>query len=309
MFSYLYGQPKDCIPFAKVEDTIVYIHTIRRKLIVGKFPTRKVKQQTNWMDMYQKLVAYKKKHKSTNVPRTYAADPQLGRWVIRQRTNYNNNKLTAERINRLDFINFVWNPLEVEWTRMYQKLVAYKKKHKSTNVPVRYIPDPKLATWVSNQRTYYNNNKLSAERINRLDSINFVWDQWMETFYRLVEYKKQNKSTKVPIGYAKDRLLAEWVSTQRKDNNNGDTKRLSEKRVKLLNSIGFVWNVSDSQWMEMYQKLVEYKKQHKSTRVPITCSEDRPLATWVRRQQTTYNKGKLLKTRKELLNSIDFAWS
>jgi hypothetical protein len=309
MFSYLYGQPKDCIPFAKVEDTIVYIHTIRRKLIVGKFPTRKVKQQTNWMDMYQKLVAYKKKHKSTNVPRTYAADPQLGRWVIRQRTNYNNNKLTAERINRLDFINFVWNPLEVEWTRMYQKLVAYKKKHKSTNVPVRYIPDPKLATWVSNQRTYYNNNKLSAERINRLDSINFVWDQWMETFYRLVEYKKQNKSTKVPIGYAKDRLLAEWVSTQRKDNNNGDTKRLSEKRVKLLNSIGFVWNVSDSQWMEMYQKLVEYKKQHKSTRVPITCSEDRPLVTWVRRQQTTYNKGKLLKTRKELLNSIDFAWS
>jgi hypothetical protein len=310
MFSYLYGQPKDCIPFAKVEDTIVYIHTIRRKLIVGKFPTQKVKQQTNWMDMYQKLVTYKKKHKSFNVPRRYAAEPQLRQWASTQRANYNNNKLTAERINRLDSINFTWNPFEVEWTRMYQKLVTYKKKHKSFNVPRRYAAEPQLRQWAGTQRTNYNNNKLTAERINRLDSINFTWNvyeiEWMESFYRLVEYKKQNKSTKVPIGYTKDRLLAEWVSTQRACYK---SKILSVDRIKRLESIGFVWDVLEVQWMKMYNRLVAYKKQHKSTRVPFTCSEDRPLARWVRRQQTIYNKGKLLKTRKELLNSIDFAWS
>ena len=63
--------------------------------------------------------------------------------------------------------------------------------------------------------------------------------------------------------------------------------------------------------METYDRLVAYKKQHKSTQVPQTYTDednDMHLGMWVMNQRNVYNKGKLLKERVELLNSIDFAW-
>ena len=70
------------------------------------------KHDANWMEMYNRLVAYKKQYKSTCVPQRYQEDTQLGKWVGTQRVSYNTNKscLTADRIAQLDSIGFVWNP-------------------------------------------------------------------------------------------------------------------------------------------------------------------------------------------------------
>ena len=63
------------------------------------------------MEMYDRLINYKKHHGSTCVPHSYKADPKLGLWVSTQRANYNTNKsrLTADRIAQLNTIGFVWN--------------------------------------------------------------------------------------------------------------------------------------------------------------------------------------------------------
>ena len=53
--------------------------------------------------MYERLVAYKMKHKDTNVPQRY---PGLGRWVANQR--FRKKKMTEERKRLLDYIGFVW---------------------------------------------------------------------------------------------------------------------------------------------------------------------------------------------------------
>ena len=125
--------------------------------------------------MYQKLVAYKKKHKSTNVPLKYQTDPKLGSWVSTQRKSYNKKVLSIDRINHLELIDFVWDSHDAKWMEMYSKLVEYKKQNKSTVVPKFYTEDPSLGLWVCNQRVVYNKGKLSGKRLELLNSINFIW--------------------------------------------------------------------------------------------------------------------------------------
>jgi hypothetical protein len=200
-------------------------------------------QNERWDEMFQRLVAYKKEHKSTTVPNGYKLDPKLGKWVQTQKTTYTQKTISVERIRRLDSIRFVWKMYDlVPWEEMYQRLVGYKNKHKSTSVPTKYKKDPKLGYWVRSQRVFYKNKEISVERINHLESIGFVWGvhdaQWMEMYSKLVEYKKQYKSTLVPQQYTEDPSLGIWVSKQR-----GLCSRdiLSGKRLELLNSINFAW--------------------------------------------------------------------
>ena len=203
------------------------------------------RRDERWMEMYHKLVEYKSQdHGSTLVPLGYTENPSLGIWVSTQRECYRSNEVSKERINHLESIGFVWNPLDAQWMAMYNKLVEYKKQHKSTNVPSKYKTDPKFGSWVHNQRKFYKNNELSEERINHLESTGFAWDshdaQWMEMYNTLVEYKKDHHGlTTVPLGYTEDPFLGRWASTQRYAYNQGN---LLEKRLTLLNAINFDWS-------------------------------------------------------------------
>ncbi|OEU08618.1 hypothetical protein FRACYDRAFT_249511 [Fragilariopsis cylindrus CCMP1102] len=245
-------------------------------------------QNDRWNEMFQRLVAYKKNHRSlytclTPTPNRYAEDPQLGDWVMKQRRCYKNTEISVERIRRLDYIGFVWKIKEhVPWMEMYQRLVVYKNRHKSINIPSKYADDPKLAKWVNNQRGSYTKNGLSIERINLLESIGFVWDrsdaQWMGMYSKLVAYKKQNKSTQVPIYYTEP--LRKWVCTQRRSNK-CDKARLSEKRLQLLNSINFAWSVRKDDGDEKTAATTT-----KTNREPWETSEDKKLVKLV--QKTTH---------------------
>jgi hypothetical protein len=111
-----------------------------------------------------------------------------------------------------------------------------------------YQVDPKLGPWVSRQRRKYkyNHHVLSLQHIKILTSIDFVWDrfdaQWMEMYNRLVAYKQRHNATNVPQHFKADSSqLSDWVSTQRQCYRK---KNLVEKRMKLLNSIDFVWSVN-----------------------------------------------------------------
>jgi hypothetical protein len=191
-----------------------------------------------------------------------------------QRSFYTKNNISIDRINRLESIGFVWakGQEKKKWNEMYQKLVAYKKEHKSTNVPRGYARDPKLGNWVHVQHPLYKSKNLNTERMNKLESLGSVWGhsfdtQWTENFLRLVAYKKKHNSTNVPNRYAEDdHPLGNWVSSQRTFYK---TKLLSIDRINHLESIGFVLDVYDAQWMECFHKLVSYNKKHNSTLTSI----------------------------------------
>eukprot|EP00536_Pseudo-nitzschia_multiseries_P017552 jgi/Psemu1/328579/estExt_fgenesh1_pg.C_16240001 len=233
----------------------------------------------------------------------YKADPKLGKWVNIQR-QYCKQK---DRTDRLNKIGFVWGCDEEkrrQWEVMYQRLVAYKNAHGTTLVPSKYKADPKLGTWVQNQRQYCK----QKDRMDRLNEIGFVWDcdeekrhQWEVMYQRLVAYKNAHGTTLVSQRYKADPKLGAWVQTQRYECKQKD-------RMDRLNKIGFVCNFteeSSKNWETMFRRLVAYRRKHQTTCVPTKYKADRKLALWVTRQRQHCRK----QERVDLLNDIGFAWN
>jgi len=194
------------------------------------------------------------------------------------------------------------------WNQMFHRLTAYKEKHQTTDVPKRWKEDPQLNYWVATQRKSYRKEMISKHRMDRLNSIGFVWNvydaQWMEMYQKLMTYKEQHKSTSVPRAYKADTALAAWVNTQRKFYKN---KTISVEHMNYLECIGFVWKLRDLiPWIEMFERLVAYKQRYQSTLVPFHFTEDPRLGHWVSVQRIKCNKSKLSEKRIELLNSIEF---
>jgi pimeloyl-ACP methyl ester carboxylesterase len=63
------------------------------------------------------------------------------------------------------------------WEFWFGLLVAYKEARGDTNVPAIDETEAgfRLGSWVGNQREFYKQGTLSADRIARLDAIGFVW--------------------------------------------------------------------------------------------------------------------------------------
>eukprot|EP00985_Skeletonema_marinoi_P026725 scaffold20968_cov120-Skeletonema_marinoi.AAC.4 len=146
--------------------------------------------------MLQQLKQYKDKHGNTLVPQNYPDNPQLGKWVDKQRQNRQNNKLATERIDKLNEIDFVWYPIEATWEDMLQQIADYKDKHGDTLVPAKYPDNLQLGMWVDTQRqNSKKNNKLSLERIDKLNEIGFVWEPieaaWQSKYEKLYCFYKR----------------------------------------------------------------------------------------------------------------------
>ena len=157
--------------------------TLLNSIVFGWEDCKSIRDQENWMKMYQRLVEYKHQYKHTMVPKNYNQDQKLSHWVKWQRHLNNKNELLSNRYDLLQSIHFAWDDIssiknQEQWMKMYQQLVLYKKQHKCTRVPYRYKNGNNmlLSTWVYTQRYYYNNDKLLEERYNLLDSIDFVWN-------------------------------------------------------------------------------------------------------------------------------------
>ena len=80
----------------------------------------------------------------------------------------------------------------------------------------------------------------------------------------------------------------------------------SNEKIKLLEDINFIWDFNETQWLDMYNKLLEYKNSNGHCNVPY---KDGELGLWVSRQRKTYKSGALSNERIKLLEGINFAWS
>jgi Helicase associated domain len=128
--------------------------------------------EAKWLEMYERLLQYKKEHNSTLVPEVYEPDLQLGIWVFTQRRQVDN--LSTGRLALLEEIGFEWDPLSKAWNDMYEKLRKYKEEHGNIRVIYHYNPCPELGQWVSGQRRLKKLGILSKKRSDALDSLGFV---------------------------------------------------------------------------------------------------------------------------------------
>eukprot|EP00178_Gracilaria_changii_P009155 TRINITY_DN26_c0_g3_i17.p1 TRINITY_DN26_c0_g3~~TRINITY_DN26_c0_g3_i17.p1 ORF type:complete len:480 (-),score=116.10 TRINITY_DN26_c0_g3_i17:5722-7161(-) len=191
-----------------------------------------------WESRYEELLRWRAEHGDTCVPK---AEGALGRWVARQRELKRTGKLDSNREHALNSINFVWNTVTAMWEERFRKLSEWKKQHGHCAVP---IAQGELGTWVSKQRQLRKRGKLSKEKIDALDSLKFTWStaeaDWEDKFKRLVQWTRTRGHASVPFNEGE---LGWWVNTQRQCKRKG---KLSASREARLQSLGFVWNPSNS---------------------------------------------------------------
>ncbi|MCU7667753.1 Helicase associated domain protein [Bacillus thuringiensis] len=262
---------------------------------------------SSWENMFQQLVEYRKKYGDCFVPSDYPENRSLGNWVFNIRSKYSENKLSIEKINKLNEIGFVWNVSKHVWNLKYNELLLFKKTH--GNLLVEKKHNTQLFHWVLRQRNNYKQGKLATEKFEKLNDIGFIWNveeyEWEFLYQELINYKKRNGDCLVPLKYLENPNLGNWVSNNRR---NYLKNNLSIEKIKKLESIGFVWNVLEKTWDEMFEKLVEYKKNNGDCLVPADYSEDIKFAMWIGTQRKEYKNKKMSKLRIEKLESIGFVW-
>jgi len=211
-----------------------------------------------WNRYFHQLVLYKKTHQTLTIPLDPCTkkSPPLRAWSNHQRAKKRANTLSPRCINLLLSIGFQFDPDHHRWMMMYKEVIAYAKNHNgSTEVPFRFqgendIGD--LGGWVAHQRNTYSNKRLTSERIDLLNKINFTWQPnkadryWRKMYQKLLHYKQEHhNSTDVPANYLHDRSLGVWVTKQRYNyQKNGYPPAFQTHYIGLLQKIDFDFHLS-----------------------------------------------------------------
>ncbi|MDB2644938.1 Helicase associated domain protein, partial [Luminiphilus sp.] len=291
-----------------IEDTklIFDVHESVGESFLQAFETKLVEATTaSWEFWFGLLEHYIAEHGDCLVPERYVSQSglTLGRWVRSQRERA--ITLSAERVDRLNSIGFIWDPMEQQWEKGFTELERYYAEYGDCAVPYNHLSGSgfKLGAWVVNNRN--GSITITQEKLDRLNSIGFIWDplqqQWEEGFTELERYYAEYGDCMVPQRYATPSgfNLGNWVSTQRVA-----ATTLSKERVDRLNRIGFIWDPYEQQWEEGFSALKQYYAEHGDCLVPqkYVTPSDLKLGRWVRSQRAS--AATLSKERLDRLNRI-----
>lgn len=277
-------------------------------------------KEAEWEAMFLALENFRKERNHCLVPSKFPKDTrhkpggplliQLAQWVTTLRREYANDTLSAEKIQRLNALNFIWDAKAVLWEEMFAALATFRDQYGNCLVPETYEENPQLAWWVVTQRKAYRSGQLEAERISRLNDLGFFWDpleaQWYEMFQELVRYQAQFGHCLIARDWTGHPKLAPWVVAQRQARQHGN---LSQPRTERLDALGFVWDQKEVILEEMLAELATFKQSHGHCNVPIRWAKNPELGLWVQFQRQEYKKNKLDPNRIQRLEALGFSWT
>lgn len=267
-----------------------------------------------WEEGFSHLKSFRQREGHCRVPQGQLEKGfRLGSWVSEQRKP--NQSLSEDRKNRLDEIEFVWNPRDSSWNDGFGELKAFREREGHCLVPVAHIENGfGLGQWVSRQRLDL--HRLSKDRIGELNALGFVWDihqgKWEQGFESLKAFQRRFGHCRVKSGHEEDGFkLGAWVNRQRVARTS-----LSEERLQLLAKLGFDWEVSGTprktgerefSWEEGYGHLRAFRFREGHCLVPQVHKENGfKLGVWTHNQRR--EKHRLSAERQSKLDELGFAW-
>mmetsp|Transcript_12747 Transcript_12747/g.16644 ORF Transcript_12747/g.16644 Transcript_12747/m.16644 type:complete len:487 (-) Transcript_12747:65-1525(-) len=174
------------------------------------------------------------------------------------------------------------------WEQRYSELITFQEEYGHCDVPVKYVPNPKLANWVQRQRRLYRKGQLKEYRLCKLNEVGIVWDvqsmQWNQCYEELLLFREKYGHCDVPQSYKK---LGRWVMGQRRQKRIG---KLSQSRLTKLNEVGMFWEQDGNTWEDGYKMLLKFKEMHGNCLVPNKYERCPTLARWVRSQRASYRR-------------------
>jgi len=193
------------------------------------------------------------------------------------------------------------------WDIFYEELFEWLKKY--GNYP-KSIDNESLYAWVSTQRIHWKYSRLNQYRVDKLNSINFIWDMqeynWFNKLDQLAEFNKE-------FGYwprqrcstEPEHSLAVWMLSVREKYKENI---LSKHQAELLKKIDLpLADRSTRTWNQFYDELTEWLEIHKDfPYINTNSKKEQSLYTRCRKKYRLYKQNKLEQDKKELLDTLNF---
>jgi len=155
---------------------------------------------------------------------------------------------------------------EESWQSMMKELHKFVKYHNHARVPEKWSKNPTLARWIAYNRGKYRAGVLEQERVEQLEALGMVWNpyesDWEERYAELKLFQKKNGHCRVSQTQSD---LGRWVVAQRYQYRlylQGKASHMAQERIDQLNSIDFEWEPQETVWMNHYQNLQAFRREH-----------------------------------------------
>ena len=262
-----------------------------------------------WLKGIKQLNSFVTENSHARVPQscTLKNGYKLGQWVSWIRSS--REKLSQEKLDFLFDLGFNWEPLEDDWQTGVHHLRNFVVENSHAKVPSDFKAADgfKLGRWVIKRRG--SKESLLAERVVELDKLGFVWnileDNWQIGFTHLKSFVAKNSHAKVPKTFIKEGgyKLGQWVSVQRRCKTT-----LSQEKIALLDSHGFIWNTLEDNWQIGFTYLRNFVAENSHAKVPqsFTTKDGFKLGSWVSRQRLGHEA--LAAQKKAQMNQLGFIW-
>ena len=277
-----------------------------------------------WEQNYQAALSYYLEHGNLEVPsRCIYKGVKLYNWLSDMRKAYRgytksrHSSLTEIQVQRMNEIGMRWDSQgDLKWEKGFEEARKYSETHGAADAPFSYVTSDgyKLGLFLSKCREKYVKGTLNQERIDRLNSINMVWNksranEWDTCFNLVRQYYEQHGDIKIPPNYKADGIwLSKWLNEQRQIiEGKRKGKTLTEEQLGKLESVGFtVEKLSETIWDKKFWEIKNKYTQNGHARIPVKTESQYGgnLYTWYNNQLQFYKKGKMRTDRVELFRSI-----
>ncbi len=219
----------------------------------------------------------------------------LGHWCSTQRQDYRKGILIANRIELLNSIGFPWQVQTSKWDKQFNILKQFRQIYPDRWPEKReYFPaNNKIGAWCIYQRQRLFSGKLKQEKINKLNSIDFLWDplkdDWDKQFTILKEFRRlnPNKWPSAKTEFPKGNKLGIWCSQKRQAYKK---EMLEPWKIEALESIQFVWDPLKEDWSNQFENLQLYRA-HNPNKWPEqreSFPEGNKLGVWCHTQRKSF---------------------
>ena len=141
-----------------------------------------------WESMYEIARQYFDEKHNLSISSTIFTyqDVSLGSWVVTQRKNYSEGRLTDKQINLLNKIGMEWvysNNPDYVWDKNYNKVLDFYNRYKHLYIPIGYVTEEgvRLGVWLYDRKYEYEHNELSEDRRKKLDKLDKTWRESVNT--------------------------------------------------------------------------------------------------------------------------------
>lgn len=275
----------------------------------------------NWDEMFDVLCKYVEIEGHARVrDKSTFQGVKLGTWVSVQRRRKAEGTITQDQLQRLEALTrWSWNPIEDDWHETFQELLTFIKANGHGRPSRLNTKESELAQWIGVQRSAYKDRKITAERVELLESIpGWLWsarndtirsESWDRSFQAVRTFSERTGNVRMAKSHREDGIaIASWISAQRTSYKLGQLSIEQSQQLESLN--GWKWEVFDESWELRYSLSLQYVKREGHANIPQRHLENGTnIGSWVNAQRGLYAQGTLSHDRINRLEQIpNWTW-